>query len=90
MKLKQQLCQKYMKDMEVKKQKMEMVEIKQKYGNQLLQEVQEDMGLPCMPVLNIVPSPSTSEIPKHQTPPGPFTPTGLFMKVKTKKCNITK
>ena len=76
--------------MEVKKQKLEMAKIEQKYGNQLLQEVQKDMGLPCMPVPNIVPSPSTSENPKHQTPPGPFTPTGLFMKVKSKKYNITE
>ena len=77
MKLKQQLREKYIKDMEVEKQKLEMVQIKQKYRNQLLQEVQKDMGLPSMPVLKILPSPSPSENPKHHTPPGAFTPTGL-------------
>ena len=55
MKLKQQLREKYIKDMEVEKQKLEMSQIEQKYGNQLLQEVWKDMGLSSMPVLKILP-----------------------------------
>ena len=90
MKLKQQLREKYIKDMEVKKQKMEIAQIKPKYGNQWLQEVQKDMGLPSMPLPKILPSPSQSENPKHNTPHGAFTPTGLFMKVKTEKYHISE
>ena len=48
------------------------------------------MGLPSMPVPEILQSPSPSENPKHDTPPGAFTPTGLLTKDKTEKYHISE
>ena len=44
MKLKQQLKEKYMKDMEKEKQRIEMQKIEQKYGPEILSQVHKDMG----------------------------------------------
>ena len=58
MKLKQQLQEKYIKDMEKEKERMEMQKIEEKYGSELQSEVRKDLGLPSLPVPNLDPSPS--------------------------------
>ena len=97
MKLKQ-LKEKYMKDMEKEKQRIEMQKIKQKYGPEILSQVHKDMGLPTLPVPNLMPSPS--QIPGNSFPPSTLpspqciphlgiTASSLLGKVKQEKYQIT-
>ena len=99
MKLKQQLKEKYMKDVEKEKQRIEMQKIEQKYGPEILSQVRKDMGLPMLPVPNLMPSPS--QIPGTSFPPSTLpspqgiphlgiTPSSLLAKVKQEKYQRTE
>ena len=64
MRLRQQLKEKYMKDMKKEKERLEMQKMKEKYQSKLLFEVKKDLGLPTLPAPKLFPSagpnPSTS------------------------------
>ena len=92
MRLRQQLKEKYMKDVEKEKKRLEMQKIEEKYGSKLLCEV---MGLPTLPVPKLLPNPSTSYMEisekkqmsssQHNLPLTGITPSGLLAKVKQEK-----
>ena len=99
MKLKQQLKEKYMKDVEKEKQRIEMQKIEQKYGPEILSQVCKDMGLLTLPVPNLMPS--SSQIPGTSFPPSTLpspqgiphlgiTPSSLLPKVMQEKYQRTK
>ena len=87
MKLKQQLKEKYMKNMELEKERLEMKKIEEKYGSELLSEVRKDMGLPTLPVPNL--DPSTGQHPSISYPPY-GNRSELLAKVKQEKYHITE
>ena len=77
--------------MEAEKEEHELKVIKEKYGNELLQQVRKDMGLPKDPVPKIVPAlignPHASE---HDTPSPSLEPSALLSKVKMEKYSISE
>ena len=88
-----------MKDMEKEKQRIEMQKIKQKYGPEILSQVCKDMGLPMLPVPNLMPS--SSQIPGTSFPPSTLpspqgiphsgiTPSSLLTKVMQEKYQRTE
>ena len=88
-----------MKDMEKEKQRIEMQKIKQKCGPEILSQVCKNMGLPTLPVPNMMPSPSP--IPDTSFPPStlpspqciPYlgiTASPLLSKVKQEKYQISE
>ena len=88
-----------MKDVEKEKQRIEMQKIEQKYGPEILSQVHKDMGLPTLPVPNLMLSPS--QIPGTSFPPSTLplpqgiphsgiTPSSLLAKVKQEKYQRTK
>ena len=103
MRLKQQLQEKYIKDIEKEKERMEMQKKEEKYGSELLSEVKKDIGLPSLPVPNLYPSPSQHPGTSYHSygykpnfspwqvfPPGGLTPSGLLAKVKQEKYHISE